>query len=57
MKRRILFMNIFLFIAAAGGLIEYMENVRAVQIVGLFASGMLFGVALSRILLTAKKKL
>ena len=43
-------MLVFAFI----GLTQYIENVRAVQVLGLFASGMLAGVSLSLIIAAVK---
>ena len=43
-------------IFAAIGLTQFSENVRTVQILGLFASGAVFGVAVAMISATIRKK-
>ncbi len=50
MKKRSVWMNVgFLIVIAGVGVTVFAENVRNVQIVGLFASGTAFGVSLSMI--------
>ena len=57
MKNRSLLQNLaIMIIFPAIGLVEFTEGVRTVQILGLLASGAVFGVFLSRVLMALKKK-
>jgi len=57
MKNRPLLQNLaVMLIFPAVGLMTFTEGVRNVQILGLFASGAVFGVFLSRLLMGIRKK-
>jgi hypothetical protein len=50
MNMKIIWSSVAMMIAfTAIGLTQFTENVRNVQIIGLFASGVVFGVSLARI--------
>ncbi len=48
-KKSVVFYMAILFVFAMVGLTQFTENVRTVQIVGLFSSGAAFGVCLAMI--------
>jgi len=55
--KSILIRNIALMVLfGAGGLTVFTENVRTVQILGLFASGVVFGVSLAAIISAFRSK-
>lgn len=57
MNNRSIFRNITLIIVfCAVGIVLFTENVRLVQIIGLFACGMVMGVSLDQIVQTLRKK-
>jgi ABC-type uncharacterized transport system permease subunit len=57
MKPRSIWGNVAIMIVfAAVGLTEFTENVRTVQILGLFASGMVCGVSLAMIVAALRAK-
>jgi hypothetical protein len=47
---------ILMMVFAAIGLIQFAENVRTVQVLGLFASGALFGVSMGMIITAFKTR-
>jgi hypothetical protein len=50
MNMKVIWSSVAMMIAfTAIGLTQFTENVRNVQIIGLFASGVVFGVSLARI--------
>ena len=55
MNRAIAFRNVAVMVIFAGlGLTQFTENVRTVQVLGLFASGMVCGIALGMLIITLK---
>ncbi len=57
MKKNEIIRNVALIIVfCTVGIILFTENVRTVQIIGLFACGAVAGVSLSRIIVAIKKK-
>jgi len=57
MNRKVIGPNIVLMVVfCAVGLTQFTENVRTVQIVGLFACGVVFGVSLARIISAFRSK-
>jgi predicted metal-binding protein len=57
MNNRSIIRNVSLIIVfCAVGIVLFTENVRLVQIIGLFACGMVIGVSLDQIIQTLRKK-
>jgi hypothetical protein len=57
MNKKVIGQNLALMVAfSAAGLMLFTENVRTVQIVGLFACGVVFGVALAAIISAFRSK-
>jgi hypothetical protein len=57
MNKKVIGRNLALMVAfSAAGLMLFTENVRTVQIVGLFACGVVFGVALAAIISAFRSK-
>ena len=57
MKKRTITRNIALIVVfCAIGIILFTENVRTVQIIGLFACGAIFGASLTNIIVTLRQK-
>jgi hypothetical protein len=54
MKRKGLGMLVLLMMISLIGWTQFSESVRTVQVLGLFASGVLFGVAMSGIIIALK---
>jgi hypothetical protein len=55
MNKGVAFRNVAVMMIFAGlGLTQFTENVRTVQVLGLFASGMVCGVALGMLIITLK---
>jgi hypothetical protein len=57
MKQKGLGMSVLLMVISLLGWTQFSESVRTVQVLGLFASGALFGVALARLILAARANL
>jgi hypothetical protein len=57
MNRKLIIRNIVLMVFfSAIGLIKFTENVRTVQIIGLFACGAVFGTTLTAIIFAFRSK-
>jgi len=57
MSLRLAWRNVALMVLfSAIGLAKFTENVRAVQVVGLFASGVLFGTAVTMLIFALKTR-
>ncbi len=57
MNMKLIIRNIALMVVfGAGGLTVFTENVRTVQIIGLFATGVVFGVSLASIISALRSK-
>lgn len=55
MNKGVAFRNVAVMMIFAGlGLTQFTENVRTVQVLGLFASGMVCGIALGMLIITLK---